>query len=104
MTSSQYRVVYSAEDYTVFQTHLLLSHLKLDDVVTIHRDVTLDPAAKGMQLQAADGQSVSPRIAVFRHLASRASGSWLGASADQSSVIDHWIDFSWHQLGEAKYI
>lgn len=102
-SEASHRVLYSSEDYSVFQLSLLLSHLQLADRVTAELS-SLDESAKGMQLSSASGV-VSTRSAVFHELAALSSvASLRGSTNEETALIGQWSDFAWHRLGKLVMI
>ena len=62
--------------------------------------ISLHAGAISTVLEIVPGETVSQHIPILRAIAQASAVSGLaGASSFDSSKVDQWLDFSWHQLG-----
>jgi len=104
-SESDFKLVFTGEDYTVLQVHLLFSALpSLQVKVSRSYDATgvevkqFTDAPTSISLQTPAGL-ITQRLTVLKQLSLLADDSFLGSSPEDQAQTDQWLELSWQQLG-----
>lgn len=105
-SESDYKLLFTGEDYTVLQVHLLFSALPALQVkVSRSYDATgaelkqLTESPTSIAFQTPDGL-ITQRLTILKQLSLLVNSSFLGSSPEDRAQTDQWLEVSWQRLGE----